>query len=74
MKYLPLSTISFYPLGTGHRTARKLDEKFETHSPPAVPVDSKQTSKFLRVVGEKLNVPNEVVEEYITKKENERTV
>lgn len=55
----------------GHRAVRKLEEKFETPfiTFPAVPIGPKQTSEFLRAVGEKLEVPKEVVEDYITKKE-----
>ncbi len=56
----------------GHRAARKLEEKFGTPyiTFPAVPVGPKQTSEFLRAVGQKLEVPKDVVEGYISKKEN----
>ncbi|MDP3441742.1 MAG: nitrogenase component 1 [Ignavibacteria bacterium] len=55
----------------GHRAAKKLEEKFGIPSIyfPSVPVGPKQTSKFLRTVGEKLELPKKDVEEYIEKKE-----
>ena len=55
----------------GHRAVKKLEEKFGTPfiTFPCVPVGPKQTSEFLRVVGEKLEVPKEVVEEFIAKEE-----
>ncbi|HEY0196499.1 MAG TPA: nitrogenase component 1, partial [Methanobacterium sp.] len=55
----------------GHRAARKLEEKFGTPfiTFPGVPFGPKQTSEFLRVIGEKLEVSKEVVEKYIAKEE-----
>ncbi|MGB9979177.1 nitrogenase component 1 [Methanobacterium sp.] len=55
----------------GHRAAKKLEEKFGTPfiTFPSVPVGPKQTSKFLRTVSEKLNVPEEVVEKVIEEEE-----
>lgn len=55
----------------GHRAAKKLEEKFEVPfiSFPSVPVGPKQTSKFLRTVGEKLNVPKDVVKGVIEQEE-----
>jgi len=55
----------------GHRAAKKLEEKFGTPfiEFPSVPIGPKQTSSFLRTVGEKLNVPEKVVEEYVNKEE-----
>lgn len=58
----------------GHRAAKKLEEKFDIPSIifPSVPVGPKQTSKFLRIVGEQLDVPKDIVEEVI-KNEERRT-
>lgn len=55
----------------GHRAARKLEEKFDIPiiTFPSVPVGPKQTSKFLRTVGEKLGVSQELVEQVIEKEE-----
>jgi len=55
----------------GHRAAKKLEKKFGTPfiTFPSVPIGPKQTSKFLRKVAEKLEVPKKVVEEYIKEKE-----
>lgn len=55
----------------GHRIVKKLEEKFETPfiTFPSVPVGPKQTNNFLRTVGEKLDVPTEVVEEFIDNEE-----
>jgi nitrogenase molybdenum-iron protein beta chain len=55
----------------GHRIAKKLEEKFETPfiTFPSVPVGPKQTNNFLRTVGEKLDVPNEIVEEFVDNEE-----
>jgi Nitrogenase molybdenum-iron protein, alpha and beta chains len=56
----------------GVRAVEKLEEKYGTPfiKYPNVPVGAKQTGEFLRLVGEKLNIPNETVEEFITKKED----
>ena len=58
----------------GHRAAKKLEEKFGVPfiTFPSVPTGPKQTSKFLRTVGEKLNVPDNLVEKVI-KEEERRT-
>ncbi len=55
----------------GHRAAKKLEEKFDIPfiTFPSVPVGPKQTSKFLRAVGEKLGVFKDVVEEVIEREE-----
>lgn len=55
----------------GHRTARKLEEKFGIPyiTFPGVPVGAKQTTNFLRKVGEKLNLPEEGVEGFIAQEE-----
>ncbi len=55
----------------GQRIAKKLEEKFNTPfiSFSSPPIGPKQTSKFLRTVGEKLNVPEEVYEGYIKNEE-----
>ncbi|MDO9045481.1 MAG: nitrogenase component 1 [Methanobacteriaceae archaeon] len=55
----------------GHRTAEKLQKKFGTPfiSFPSVPLGPKQTSHFLRTVGEKLEVPSEKVEKFIEEEE-----
>ena len=55
----------------GHRAAKKLEEKFGTPfvSFPGVPVGPKQTTEFLRTVGEKLSIPSETVEGLIKKEE-----
>jgi nitrogenase molybdenum-iron protein beta chain len=55
----------------GHRAAKKLEKKFGTPfiTFPSVPIGPKQTSKFLRKVAEKLEVPDKVVEQYIKEKE-----
>ena len=55
----------------GHRAAKKLEKKFGIPfiTFPSVPVGPKQTNQFLRTVAEKLEVPNEVVEEFIAKEE-----
>lgn len=56
----------------GIRAAKKLEEKYNIPyiSFPGVPVGAKQTSEFLRVVGDKLNVSKEKVETYISEKED----
>lgn len=56
----------------GHRAAEKLKEKFGIPyiTFPSVPVGPKQTNSFLRTVGEKLNVPEDVVEKFIKQKES----
>lgn len=55
----------------GHKAAKKLEVKFGTPfiSFPGTPVGAKQTSRFLRTVAEKLNLPPEPVEEFIQKEE-----
>lgn len=55
----------------GHKAAKKLEEKFGIPSItfPGVPVGPKQTSHFLRTVGEKLNVPEDVVESVVEQEE-----
>ncbi|MEW6009740.1 nitrogenase [Methanobacterium alkalithermotolerans] len=56
----------------GHRTAKKLEEKFGIPSItfPSVPLGPKQTSHFLRTVGKKLDISPDKVENFI--KEEER--
>nr|WP_292742336.1 nitrogenase component 1 [Methanobrevibacter sp.] len=56
----------------GVRAVEKLEEKYGTPfiKFPNVPVGAKQTAEFLRIVGEKLKVPNETVEEFIEQKED----
>lgn len=56
----------------GHRAAKKLEEKFGIPSIafPSVPVGSKQTSKFLRTVGEKLDVPKAEIEKVVLEEEH----
>jgi len=55
----------------GHRVAKKLEEKFDTPfiNFPGVPIGPKQTSEFLRTVGEKLDVPKDIVNGVIGKEE-----
>lgn len=55
----------------GHKAALKLEEEFGIPSItfPGVPVGAKQTSKFLRTVGKKLNVPEDVVEKIVEEEE-----
>lgn len=55
----------------GHETAKKLEEKFDTPyiSFPGVPVGPKQTSEFLRVIGERLDVSADVIEDLIASEE-----
>jgi len=55
----------------GHRAAKKLEEKFDIPSIvfPSVPVGPKQTSKFLRTVGKKLNLSKDLVEGVIKNEE-----
>ena len=55
----------------GHRAAKRLEENFDIPfiTFPSVPVGPKQTSKFLRTVGEKLGVSKDVVEEVIEREE-----
>lgn len=56
----------------GVRAVEKLEEKYGIPfiKFPNVPVGAKQTAEFLRIVGEKLKVPNETVEEFIEQKED----
>lgn len=55
----------------GHSTVKKLAEKFDTPylAFPSVPVGPKQTSHFLRKVGEQLNIASEQVEKVIYEEE-----
>jgi len=55
----------------GQRVVKKLEEKFNIPYVefPGVPVGPKQTSKFLRTLGEKLNIPTDKVEKLIKKEE-----
>ncbi|HEY0196524.1 MAG TPA: nitrogenase component 1 [Methanobacterium sp.] len=55
----------------GHRAAQKLEEKFGIPfiTFPGVPVGPKQTSNFLRTVGENLDVPKDVVKRVIEQEE-----
>jgi nitrogenase molybdenum-iron protein beta chain len=55
----------------GHKTAKKLKEKFDTPfiSFPGVPIGPKQTSEFLRAVGKRLSVSPEIIENLITREE-----
>ena len=56
----------------GVRAVEKLEEKYGTPfiKFPNVPVGAKQTAEFLRIVGEKLSIPSETVENYIAEKED----
>ena len=56
----------------GVRAVEKLEEKYGTPfiKFPNVPVGAKQTAEFLRIVGEKLSIPRETVENYIAEKED----
>ena len=56
----------------GVRAVEKLEEKYATPfiKFPNVPVGAKQTAEFLRIVGEKLSIPSETVENYIAEKED----
>ena len=56
----------------GVRAVEKLEEKYDTPfiKFPNVPVSAKQTAEFLRIVGEKLSIPSETVENYIAEKED----
>ena len=56
----------------GVRVVEKLEEKYSTPfiKFPNVPVGAKQTAEFLRIVGEKLSIPSETVENYIAEKED----
>ena len=56
----------------GVRAVKKLEEKYGTPfiKFPNVPVGAKQTAEFLRIVGEKLSIPSETVENYIAEKED----
>ncbi|MDR3222798.1 MAG: nitrogenase [Methanobrevibacter sp.] len=55
-----------------HDLVEKLEEKFQTPylKFPSVPVGAKQTSEFLRKVGEKLNIPSDKVESVIEEEED----
>ncbi|MDY9927889.1 nitrogenase component 1 [Methanosarcina sp.] len=55
----------------GHKTAQKLEEKFDTPyiSFPGVPIGPKQTSEFLRVIGERLEVSADLIENLIAREE-----
>ncbi len=55
----------------GHKTAEKLEEKFEIPyiSFPGVPTGPKQTSEFLRVIGKRLDVSADVIEDLIAREE-----
>lgn len=55
----------------GHKTVQKLEEKFGTPyiSFPGVPVGPKQTSEFLRIVGERLGVSSDLIEDLIATEE-----
>jgi nitrogenase molybdenum-iron protein beta chain len=55
----------------GHRAAKKLEEKFETPfiSFPGVPIGPIQTTKFLREIGNKLNIATKKIEDLIAKEE-----
>lgn len=55
----------------GHRVAKALEEKFGTPfiTFPSVPVGSKQTTAFLRAVGEKLGADKARIEEVVTEEE-----
>jgi nitrogenase molybdenum-iron protein beta chain len=56
----------------GHSIVKKLEDKFQTPfiTFPSVPVGGKQTSDFLRKVGEKLKIPSEEVEAVIDREED----
>lgn len=55
----------------GHRVVKKLEEKFEIPfiSFPGVPIGPKQTSSFIRTIGEKVGVDSTKVEEVISEEE-----
>ena len=55
----------------GHKTTQKLEEKFDTPyiSFPGVPIGPKQTSEFLRVIGERLDISTDVIENMIAREE-----
>ncbi len=55
----------------GHKTAKKLEKKFNTPyiSFPSVPIGPKQTTEFLRIVGKRLDVSAEIIEDLIAKEE-----
>ncbi|MDQ1255392.1 MAG: nitrogenase molybdenum-iron protein beta chain [Euryarchaeota archaeon] len=55
----------------GHKTAKKLEEKFGTQyiSFPGVPIGPKQTSEFLRVIGDRLDVSADIIEDLIAREE-----
>jgi nitrogenase molybdenum-iron protein beta chain len=55
----------------GHRTVKKLEEKFKTPfiSFPGVPIGPIQTSRFLRKVKDKLNLEGKNVEDFIAEEE-----
>ncbi|MDR3291746.1 MAG: nitrogenase [Methanobrevibacter sp.] len=55
-----------------HDLVEKLEEKFQTPyiKFPSVPVGAKQTSEFLRKVGEKLNISSDKVESVIEEEED----
>ncbi|MBQ8016739.1 MAG: nitrogenase [Methanobrevibacter sp.] len=56
----------------GVRAVEKLEEKYGTPfiKFPNVPVGAKQTAEFLRTVGEKIGVPEQTVENFISQKED----
>lgn len=55
----------------GHKTAQKLKERFDQNyiTLPNVPIGPKQSSEFLRAVGKRLNISDELVESVIDKEE-----
>ena len=56
----------------GVRAVEKLEEKYGTPfiKYPNVPIGAKQTAEFLRLIGSKLGVSEDVVEGYISEKED----
>ncbi len=72
LKKIPAAELNLvFSPWSGIKVVEKLKDRFDTPYEvfPAVPIGPKQSSNFLRVVGEKLNIPKSRIEKLINEEE-----